>query len=77
MIARALTVGAVLVLLGLPDTTNAQTIPGALPESSKALSQGEWPAYAGACCGFALFAADADRPQQRRQTACGLALEVA
>ena len=26
---------------------HAQTIPGALPESAKALSHGEWPAYAG------------------------------
>ena len=30
-----------------PATLHAQSIPGALPESAKALSQGEWPAYAG------------------------------
>ena len=45
MIARAVMIGAILALL--PATLEAQTIPGALPESSKALSQGEWPAYAG------------------------------
>src|SRR5215472_1093370 len=45
MIARAVMIGAILALL--PATLKAQTIPGALPESSKALSQGEWPAYAG------------------------------
>jgi quinoprotein glucose dehydrogenase len=31
----------------LPFTLHAQAIPGALPESTTALSQGEWPAYAG------------------------------
>src|SRR5215212_8684949 len=31
----------------MPVTLRAQSIPGALPESAKALSQGEWPAYAG------------------------------
>jgi quinoprotein glucose dehydrogenase len=36
-----------LALLALPAAPRAQTIPGALPESTKALSQGEWPAYAG------------------------------
>lgn len=30
-----------------PAPLSAQAIPGALPESAKALSQGEWPAYAG------------------------------
>ena len=43
---EAARVGLVLTLLA-PATLNAQTIPGALPESIKALSQGEWPAYAG------------------------------
>ena len=38
-------IGFALVLL--PAALHAQTIPGALPESAKALSQGEWPAYAG------------------------------
>ena len=38
------------VILGValaPGALNAQAIPGALPESTKALAQGEWPAYAG------------------------------
>jgi quinoprotein glucose dehydrogenase len=38
-------IGFALALL--PVTVHAQAIPGALPESAKALSQGEWPAYAG------------------------------
>src|SRR3954447_3051777 len=36
-----------LALLLLPAALSAQTIPGALPQSSAALSRGEWPAYAG------------------------------
>ena len=40
-------IGIVFALLSVPATANAQSIPGALPESAKALSQGEWPAYAG------------------------------
>jgi quinoprotein glucose dehydrogenase len=36
-----------LALLATPTSLHAQSIPGALPESAKALSQGEWPAYAG------------------------------
>lgn len=39
--------GLVLVLVATTATLRAQSIPGALPESAKALSQGEWPAYAG------------------------------
>ena len=39
-------IGAALALLHR-QRLHAQTIPGALPESAKALSQGEWPAYAG------------------------------
>src|SRR3979411_1324848 len=39
--------GFALALLGAPFALHAQTIPGALPESTKLLSQGEWPAYAG------------------------------
>jgi quinoprotein glucose dehydrogenase len=35
------------VLFAKPAALHAQAIPGALPESTKALSQGEWPAYAG------------------------------
>ena len=38
-------IGIALALL--PAALHAQAIPGALPESTKALSQGEWPAYAG------------------------------
>jgi quinoprotein glucose dehydrogenase len=45
MIARALMIGVMLALL--PATVHSQAIPGALPESAKALSQGEWPVYAG------------------------------
>ena len=45
MIARLMLIGATLALL--PAALHAQTIPGALPESAKALAQGEWPAYAG------------------------------
>ena len=43
MIAR------ILLLIGalLPAALDAQTIPGALPESASALAQGQWPAYAG------------------------------
>ncbi len=33
--------------LAPPAGSHAQTIPGALPESAKALSNGEWPAYGG------------------------------
>jgi len=40
-------IGLALALLAVPATLNAQAIPGALPESTAALSQGEWPAYGG------------------------------
>src|SRR6266481_569611 len=40
-------VGIALALLNTPAALHAQAIPGALPESTKALAQGEWPAYAG------------------------------
>ena len=40
-------IGLALALVATPATLHAQSIPGALPESAKALSQGEWPAYAG------------------------------
>ncbi len=36
-----------LALSATPAALHAQSIPGATPESTKALSQGEWPAYAG------------------------------
>ena len=40
-------IGLALTLVAMPAALRAQSIPGALPESAKALSQGEWPAYAG------------------------------
>jgi quinoprotein glucose dehydrogenase len=40
-------IGLALVVCATPVTLHAQSIPGALPESANALSQGEWPAYAG------------------------------
>jgi glucose dehydrogenase len=42
-----LIVGIVLALLATPAALNAQTIPGAVTESTTSLSRGEWPAYAG------------------------------
>ncbi len=42
-----LTVSIALALLFTPSALNAQSIPGALPESAAALARGEWPAYAG------------------------------
>jgi quinoprotein glucose dehydrogenase len=47
MIPRTLTIGIAAVLLGAFCASHAQTIPGALPESAKALANGEWPAYGG------------------------------
>src|SRR6516225_9698811 len=38
---------AVLALFTVPATVHAQAIPGAVPESQRALTQGEWPAYGG------------------------------
>jgi quinoprotein glucose dehydrogenase len=43
----AANIGIVLALLGAVAAANAQAIPGALPDAAKALSRGEWPAYAG------------------------------
>jgi quinoprotein glucose dehydrogenase len=40
----AMTLAAMLLIA---PALHAQTIPGALPESAQALSQGQWPAYAG------------------------------
>ena len=45
------TIGIALALLAASAALHAQSIPGALPESAKALSQGEWPAYAGTYAG--------------------------
>jgi quinoprotein glucose dehydrogenase len=39
--------GLALALLAVPTAISGQTIPGALPQSEKALSEGQWPAYAG------------------------------
>ena len=47
MIPRALRFGIAMALLAVPTAPHAQTIPGAVPESAKALANGEWPAYAG------------------------------
>ena len=44
---RRLTLAIGIALALPPSALRAQAIPGALPESTKALSQGEWPAYAG------------------------------
>jgi quinoprotein glucose dehydrogenase len=40
-------IGIAFALFCMPATLYAQATPGALPESTKALSRGEWPAYAG------------------------------
>jgi glucose dehydrogenase len=40
-------IGIAFALFWMPAALLAQAIPGALPDSAKALSQGEWPAYAG------------------------------
>ena len=40
-------IGIAFILSAMPAISRAQSIPGAIPESTKALSQGEWPAYAG------------------------------
>src|SRR6478672_2167806 len=40
-------VACFLLAVGFTSIALAQTIPGALPESAKALAAGEWPAYAG------------------------------
>src|SRR5436305_12278490 len=47
MRATGLRLVTTLALLLAPAALDAQTIPGALPESAAALSRGEWPAYAG------------------------------
>jgi quinoprotein glucose dehydrogenase len=47
MFTRAMTISVVLALLGAPCAANAQALPGAEAESTKALARGEWPAYAG------------------------------
>src|SRR6478609_6043743 len=44
---HAAIIGIALAVLASPGILHAQPIPGAIPESAKALSQGEWPAYAG------------------------------
>ena len=47
MLTRAMAFSVVLALLGSQCAANAQPIPGAEAESTKALARGEWPAYAG------------------------------
>jgi hypothetical protein len=46
MLTRAMMISVVLAL-GAPYAANAQAIPGAEAESTKALARGEWAAYAG------------------------------
>jgi quinoprotein glucose dehydrogenase len=41
------TIGIAVTMSAAAAPLRAQSIPGAAPESTKALSQGEWPAYAG------------------------------
>ena len=38
---------SIVLALSTPAALQAQTIPGAIPQSAAALAQGEWPAYAG------------------------------
>jgi len=47
LLDRAFVLLFFLSALGITSAVRAQTIPGALPDSSAALSSGEWPAYAG------------------------------
>ena len=70
-----LIVGIALALLFTP-AANAQSIPGALPESAAAL-RGEWPAYAGtyAAARYSPLT-QIDRGNAKRP-ACRLALEIA
>jgi hypothetical protein len=42
-VSRELIIGIGIAFALLPCGLRAQTIPGALPESAKALSHGEWP----------------------------------
>ena len=46
-LAFAAIIGIALALFVMPAALNAQAIPGAQAESTQALAQGEWPAYAG------------------------------
>ncbi len=59
-------IGLALTLFATPATLRAQSIPGALPESAKALSQGEWPAYGGTYAAARYSPLDADRPRPTR-----------
>jgi glucose dehydrogenase len=43
----AMVVSTILAVLSAPLAANAQVVPGALPGSSAALTNGEWSAYAG------------------------------
>ena len=61
----------------MPATLRAQSIPGALPESTKALSQGEWPAYAGTYAASRYSPLTQIDRDQRQKPACRLALEIA
>jgi hypothetical protein len=68
-------ISVVLAQLGAPCAVNAQAIPGAKAESTKALVQGEWLAYAGTHASARYSPVDTDRPRQRQGFALRLALE--
>ena len=60
-----------------PTVPHAQSIPGALPKSTKALSQGEWPAYAGTSAAARYSPLTQIDRTQRQKSAYRLALEIA
>ena len=76
-LANAANIGIVLALLGTVATANAQAIPGALPDATKALAGGEWPAYAGSYASARYSPLTQIDRDQRQEPACGVALEVA
>ena len=47
LLMRAIAPSIILVASSTASAVRAQTIPGALPDSTAALARGEWPAYAG------------------------------
>src|SRR5262249_27681857 len=47
LLIQAVVPSIMLLALSPISNTHAQTIPGALPDATAALSRGEWPAYAG------------------------------
>ena len=65
-----------LILLAQPAASHAQSIPGALPESTKALTQGEWPAYAGTYAAAHYSPLTQIDPGNAKKSTRGLALEI-